>query len=69
MRKADNVPTYCAVVTKSGNLNLLETSGPLQAYKGAELPLPSRTRRMLDFPEFKDRIANGLCCGVKCKAI
>ena len=31
MRKADNLPPSCAVVTKSGNLNFLEPSGPLQA--------------------------------------
>ena len=30
----------CAVVTKSGNLNFLEPSGPLQACKGTPLPLP-----------------------------
>jgi len=30
----------CAVVTKSGNLNFLEPSGPLQACNGTALPLP-----------------------------
>jgi len=30
VRKADNLPTSCAIVTKSGNLNFLETSGPLR---------------------------------------
>jgi len=34
VRKADNLPTSCAFVTKSGNLNLLEPSGPLQACNG-----------------------------------
>jgi len=29
VRKADNLPPYCAVVMKSGNLNFLEPSGPL----------------------------------------
>ena len=29
------LPPSCAVVTKSGNLNFLEPSGPLQAYNGA----------------------------------
>ena len=38
MRKADNLPPYCAVVTKSGNLNFLETSGPVQAFNGTTLP-------------------------------
>ena len=39
MCKADNLPPSCAVVTKSGNLNFLETSGPLQVCKGTALPL------------------------------
>ena len=39
MRKADNLPSSCAVVTKSGNLNFLETSGPLRACNGTALPL------------------------------
>jgi len=29
VRKADNLPTSCAVVTQSGNLNFLEPSGPV----------------------------------------
>ena len=29
MLKADNLPPSCAVVTKSGNLNFLEPSGPV----------------------------------------
>ena len=29
MRKADNLPPSCAVVTKSGSLNFLEPSGPV----------------------------------------
>ena len=40
MRKADNLPPSRAVVTKSGNLNFLEPSGPVQAYNGTALPLP-----------------------------
>jgi len=31
VRKADNLPPSCAIVTKSGSLNFLEHSGPLQA--------------------------------------
>jgi len=38
VRKADNLPPSCAVVTKSGNLNFLEPSGPLQACNGTDLP-------------------------------
>jgi hypothetical protein len=34
------LPPYCAVVKKSGNLNFLESSGPLQACNGIALPLP-----------------------------
>ena len=34
------VPPSCAVVMKSGKLNLLELSGPLQACNGIDLPLP-----------------------------
>ena len=30
----DNLPPSCAVVTKSGNLNFLEPSGPAQACNG-----------------------------------
>ena len=39
VRKADNLPPSCAVVTKSGNLNFLETSGPVQACNGTDLPI------------------------------
>jgi hypothetical protein len=35
-----SLPPFCAVVMKSGNLNFLETSGPLQACNGTALPLP-----------------------------
>ena len=34
------LPPSCAVVMKSGNLNFLEPSGPLQACNGSALPLP-----------------------------
>jgi len=40
VRKADNLPPLCAVVTKSGNFNFLEPSGPVQACNGTALPLP-----------------------------
>jgi len=35
-----NLPPSCAVVTKSGNLNFFEPSGPLRACNGTALPLP-----------------------------
>jgi hypothetical protein len=46
VRKADNLPPSCAVVTKSGNLNFLELYGPVQIRNGTALPLPF-TRRTL----------------------
>jgi len=42
MRKADNLPPFCAVVTKSGNLNFLEPSWPVQAFNGTALPFTVR---------------------------
>jgi len=38
VRLADNLPPSCAVVTKSGNLNFLEPSGPVQACNRTALP-------------------------------
>ena len=35
------LPPSCAVVMKSGNLNFLESSGPLQTCNGTALPLLS----------------------------
>jgi len=35
------LPPSCVVVMKSGNLNFLEPSGPLQACNGTDLPLPN----------------------------
>jgi len=37
LRKADNLSPSCAIVTKSGNLNFLEPSGPVQACSGTDL--------------------------------
>jgi len=37
------LPPSCAIVTKSGNLNFLEPSGPLQACNGTALPFVSFT--------------------------
>jgi len=39
VRKADSLSPSCAVVTKSGSLNFLEPSGPVQACNGTALPL------------------------------
>ena len=38
MRKADNLPPSCAIVTRSGSLNFLEPYGPVQACNGTALP-------------------------------
>ena len=38
MRKTDNLPQSCAAVMKSGKLNFLEPSGPVQACNGTALP-------------------------------
>ena len=56
MRKADNLPPSCAVVTKSGNLNFLELSGPVQACNGIALPfypLVPRSRMNGTVPPFR----------------
>ena len=41
------LPSSCADVMESGNLNFLEPSGPLQACNGTALPLPltNQTKR------------------------
>jgi len=41
VRKADNLPPSCAVVTKPGNRNFLVPSGPVQACNGTALPFYS----------------------------
>jgi len=38
VHKGDNLPPSCATVTKSGNLNFLESPGPVQACNGTALP-------------------------------
>ena len=50
------LPPSCAVVMKSGNLNFLEHSGPLQACNGTALPfnisLSSALRTSLQFSSY-----------------
>ena len=71
------LPPSCAVVMKSGNLNFLEPSGPLQACNGTAVPLPFYTTRMPQFKIIKLRttllgegklldIFGGVCCILKC---
>jgi len=43
------LPPSCAVVTKSGSLNFLETSGPVQACNGTALPLLSYNKHWETF--------------------
>ena len=45
VRKADLNPPPCTGVMKSGNLNFLEPSGPLQACNGTDLPFTFATMR------------------------
>ena len=52
MRKADNLPPSCAVVTKYGNLNFLEPSGPIQACNGTALPFFITFISVFMFPRF-----------------
>ena len=42
--KVDNLPPSCVVVTKSGNLNFLEPSGPLRACNRTALPFTAAVR-------------------------
>jgi len=50
VRKADNLPPSCAVVTKSGNLNFVEPSGPVRVCNGTALPLILPSHPRLGFP-------------------
>jgi len=43
------LPPSCAVVVKSGNLNFLEPSGPLQACKGTALPFTFKRQGTSEF--------------------
>jgi len=57
MRKAENLPPSCAIVTKSGNLNFLEPSGPLRAYNGTDFIKEVRAmRKWQDFLTWEDKL-------------
>ena len=47
MRKADNLPLSCAVFTKYGSLKFVETSRPVQACNGTDLPFSIVVRILL----------------------
>jgi len=63
VRKADNLPPSCAVVTKSGNFNFLEPSGPLQACNGTALPFCIVSSK--GNPLFSPGIINRMCVTVR----
>jgi len=56
--KADNLPLSCSVVTKSGSLNFLEPSGPVQVCNGTALPLPFMGGRGEEF-EIRCKLPRG----------
>jgi len=45
VHKADNLTPSCAVVTRSGNLNFLEPSGPFEACNGTAFSTCSAVSR------------------------
>ena len=50
MCKADNLTTILCRSTKSGNLNFLEASGPLQARNRTALPVSTKLPKRDAFP-------------------
>jgi len=48
VRRADNLPPSCADVLKTESLNLLEPSGPAQAYNGIALPSPFNIEQKME---------------------
>jgi len=59
VRKADNLPPYCAVVTESGSLNFSEPSGPLQNCYGTVLPFTNKESTLAC-----RNLINVMCCSV-----
>ena len=58
------LPPSCAVVMKSGNLNFLEPSGPLQACNGTALPFNSwEGLRKATFPQDSQHLGQYLNLG------
>ena len=71
MRKADNLPPSCAVVTKSGNLNYLEPSGPVEACTGHALPYDAHNKQLLiscTTVTGRPTVSNCVLCEVKTEA-
>jgi len=70
--KADNLPPSCAVVMKSGNLNFLEPSGPVQACNGTWQAISvsrilkilfGKGKKMVTFNTHKDPLSIPGCMG------
>ena len=61
MRKADNLPASCAVVTKSGSLDFLEPSGPVQTCNGTAFTMSSAyvVRSSEDFSNVNKVVVDG----------
>ena len=64
VRKADNLPPSCAVVTKCGNLNFLEPSGPFWASNGIALPLGTAVAQWLRCCATNWKVAGSIPAGV-----
>jgi len=65
VRKADNLPPSCAIVTKSGKLNFLEPFGPVQAYNGTALPLVEKvfkSERLIKKSLHANKLGNLIIC-------
>ena len=58
------LPSFCAVVTKSGNLNFLEPSGPVQACNGTALPLGTAVAQWLRCCATNRKVAGSIPAGV-----
>jgi hypothetical protein len=50
------LPPSCAVVMKSGDLNFLELSGPLQACNGSAIALPLKVKQSHNRPGVAQRV-------------
>ena len=58
------LPSSCAIVTKSGNLNFLEPSGSVQARNGTALPFTSPHKRAVILHTIKSIDIFVLCSNV-----
>jgi len=64
--RADNLTAFL----KSGSFNLLEFSGPIQAFTGLALPLRvCDWPLILEFPSFRVRLWSALSCFYVCASL